>query len=155
LRRIRDVLHKARRVFWTAVAWHRFGSFFGTHGKRPTPKERPKAVPGHRTPKFRPGKPSHLAAFEVENCYRKLPTVLLDFPRECRRIESIHQGPLTWRSGVACSWKIRHKLLLGMGLVVANMALLLGGTLHGLASYRDVMGTTESKVEELEAAVWL
>jgi two-component system NtrC family sensor kinase len=43
--------------------------------------------------------------------------------------------------------------MLGMGLVVAIMALLLGGTLYGLASYRAAMGTCESKLEELNLAV--
>lgn len=42
--------------------------------------------------------------------------------------------------------------MLGMGLVVAIMALLLGGTLYGLASYRAAMGTCESKLEELKRA---
>ena len=53
---------------------------------------------------------------------------------------------------MACTWRIRHKLMLGMGLVVAIMALLLGGTLYGLASYRAAMGTCESKLEELKFA---
>lgn len=53
---------------------------------------------------------------------------------------------------MACSWRIRHKLMLGMGLVVAIMALLLGGTLYGLADYRAAMGTCESKLEELKLA---
>ena len=43
--------------------------------------------------------------------------------------------------------------MLGMGLVIAIMALLLGGTLYGLASYRAAMGTCESKLEELNLAV--
>src|SRR6266849_6798031 len=43
--------------------------------------------------------------------------------------------------------------MLGMFLVVLIMALLLGGTLHGLASYRAVMGTCDSKLEELGLAV--
>src|SRR5690242_4352463 len=45
--------------------------------------------------------------------------------------------------------------MLGMGLVVAIMALLLGGTLHGLTSYRHAMGTFDSKLEELGKAVKL
>ena len=56
---------------------------------------------------------------------------------------------------MACTWRIRHKLMLGMTLVIAIMALLLGGTLHGLTSYRAVMATCESKLEELDKAVKL
>jgi two-component system, NtrC family, sensor kinase len=54
---------------------------------------------------------------------------------------------------VACSWRIRHKLILGMSLVAAVMALLLGGTLHGLETFRACMGVYESKLEELDLAV--
>src|SRR5207237_336786 len=39
-----------------------------------------------------------------------------------------HGGP-----GVAFRWRIRHKLMLGLGLVIGVMALLLAGTLYGLA----------------------
>ena len=42
--------------------------------------------------------------------------------------------------------------MLGMGLVVAIMALLLGGTLYGLASYRAAMGTCVRKLDELALA---
>ena len=45
--------------------------------------------------------------------------------------------------------------MLGMSLVIAIMALLLGGTLHGLASYRATMGTCDSKLRELGKAVLL
>jgi two-component system NtrC family sensor kinase len=54
---------------------------------------------------------------------------------------------------VACSWRIRHKLILGMSLVAAVMALLLGGTLHGLESFRRTMGVYDSKLVELDYAV--
>jgi two-component system NtrC family sensor kinase len=53
---------------------------------------------------------------------------------------------------VAYQWRIRHKLLLGMGLVVAIMALLLVGTLKGLSSFRLTMRTFDSKLEELKEA---
>ena len=56
---------------------------------------------------------------------------------------------------MACTWRIRHKLMLGMLLVLLIMALLLGGTLHGLASYRSVMATCERKLDELEIATQL
>ena len=42
--------------------------------------------------------------------------------------------------------------MLGMFLVVAIMALLLGGTLYGLASYRTAMGVCQSKLDELKLA---
>jgi signal transduction histidine kinase len=54
--------------------------------------------------------------------------------------------------GVACNWRIRHKLFLGLGLVVAVMALLLTGTLKGLASYRATMRTFTTRLEELREA---
>jgi signal transduction histidine kinase len=53
---------------------------------------------------------------------------------------------------VACTWRIRHKLILGMGLVVAIMALLLAGTLNGLSSYKTTMRVLNSKLAELEKA---
>src|SRR5438132_7301574 len=43
--------------------------------------------------------------------------------------------------------------MLGMGLIGAIMALLLGGTLYGLASYRAAMGTCTSKLAEHELVV--
>lgn len=53
---------------------------------------------------------------------------------------------------MACHWRIRHKLLFGLGLVAGLIALLLGGTLYGLASYRATMKSIDSKVAELRAA---
>jgi two-component system, NtrC family, sensor kinase len=53
---------------------------------------------------------------------------------------------------VTCNWRIRHKLLLGLALVMAIMGLLLAGTLKGLASYRATMHTIKSKLVELEDA---
>jgi two-component system NtrC family sensor kinase len=60
---------------------------------------------------------------------------------------------------VPSRWRIRHKLLLGVALVVAVMALLLGGTLRGLWSYYVTTNSIRAKlhelvaVEELKAAV--
>jgi two-component system, NtrC family, sensor kinase len=54
--------------------------------------------------------------------------------------------------GVAGAWRIRHKLMLGLGLVVAIIALLLLGTYKGLASYLATVKTMDSKVSELKAA---
>lgn len=53
---------------------------------------------------------------------------------------------------MARPWRIRHKLMLGLGLVVAIMALLLVGTLKGLISYIDTTRTLERKlIEQTEA----
>lgn len=53
---------------------------------------------------------------------------------------------------MAYRWRIRHKLMLGMGLVVGIIALLLAGTVYGLASYRATMKSIDSKVAEMRAA---
>jgi two-component system NtrC family sensor kinase len=53
---------------------------------------------------------------------------------------------------VARPWRIRHKLMVGLGLVVGIMFLLLGGTLFGLVSYMATMKTVDSKVLELQKA---
>ena len=53
---------------------------------------------------------------------------------------------------MACQWGIRHKLMLGLGLVVGIMALQLGGTLYGMISFRDAMQTFNKKFHELKAA---
>jgi signal transduction histidine kinase len=49
---------------------------------------------------------------------------------------------------VAFRWRIRHKLMLGLGLVVGLLALLLAGSFYGLASGRNTMKSTESKHQE-------
>jgi signal transduction histidine kinase len=49
---------------------------------------------------------------------------------------------------VAFRWRIRHKLMLGLGLVVGLIALLLAGSLYGLASFRNTMKSIESKNRE-------
>jgi two-component system NtrC family sensor kinase len=53
---------------------------------------------------------------------------------------------------VARRWRIRHKLLLGLGLVVGIMVLLLLGTLRGLWSYYLTMNGIRSKMNELKEA---
>ena len=50
---------------------------------------------------------------------------------------------------MACQWRIRHKLMLGLGLVIAVLGLLVAGTLKGLASYRSTMQSIDSKLSEL------
>src|SRR5947209_5232517 len=56
------------------------------------------------------------------------------------------------RAGVASQWRIRHKLMLGLGLVVGIMALLLGGTLRGLWSYYVTVNSIRNRLAELKAA---
>jgi two-component system, NtrC family, sensor kinase len=60
-----------------------------------------------------------------------------------------------WQGGrsVACRWRIRHKLMLGLALVVGIMALLLAGTLQGLMAYLTTVKNIDSKLNELQAAV--
>jgi signal transduction histidine kinase len=53
---------------------------------------------------------------------------------------------------VAFRWRIRHKLILGLGLVVLITVLLLAGTFKGLASYMATMKTMSSKLAELRKA---
>jgi signal transduction histidine kinase len=55
-------------------------------------------------------------------------------------------------SALARRWRIRHKMTLGLALVVGIMALLLGGTLKGLLSYRWTMKTINSRLTELKSA---
>lgn len=52
---------------------------------------------------------------------------------------------------MASRWRIRHKLLLGLGLVVVVMALLLLGTLRGLWSYYLTMNSIRVRLAELVA----
>lgn len=56
---------------------------------------------------------------------------------------------------MACKWRIRHKMVLGMALVVAIMAVLLMGAVKGLQGFRFAMRAVESKLAELEKAVAL
>jgi two-component system NtrC family sensor kinase len=53
---------------------------------------------------------------------------------------------------VASQWRIRHKLMLGLALVVGVMALLLGGTLRGLWSYYTTINVIRCKQAELKQA---
>jgi len=55
---------------------------------------------------------------------------------------------------VAFRWRIRHKLMLGLGLVVVIITVLLGGALYGLWSYRATMKSIESKLIEQRAAAY-
>lgn len=50
---------------------------------------------------------------------------------------------------MARPWRLRHKLVLGLALVVGGVALLLGGTLFGLSSYAFAMRGTDRKLDEM------
>jgi signal transduction histidine kinase len=50
---------------------------------------------------------------------------------------------------VARRWRLRNKLLLGLGLVVGSVGLLLAGTIQGLTSNVATMNTADSKIAEL------
>jgi signal transduction histidine kinase len=52
---------------------------------------------------------------------------------------------------LACQWRIRHKLMLGLGLVVGVVGVLLAGALMGLASYQTTVKMFDSKLQELDA----
>ncbi len=49
---------------------------------------------------------------------------------------------------MAKRWRIRHKLLLGLGLVLSTFALVLAGAVQGLTSYMSTMNTLDSKYAE-------
>ena len=50
---------------------------------------------------------------------------------------------------MARRWRLRNKLLLGLGLVVGCVGTLIAGTAYGLSSYRSTMKTNDSKLAEL------
>ena len=56
---------------------------------------------------------------------------------------------------MARPWQLRHKLIFGLALVVASVALLLGGALLGLSSYFETMDTTQRKLSEMQIVVQL
>jgi two-component system, NtrC family, sensor kinase len=53
---------------------------------------------------------------------------------------------------VARPWHLRHKLLLGLALVIAILGTLLGGSVQGLSSYITTMKITDAKLAELQFA---
>ena len=56
---------------------------------------------------------------------------------------------------MARPWRLRHKLVLGLALVVGSVALLLGGALFGLSSYLETMQTTQRKLDRMQIVVQL
>lgn len=56
---------------------------------------------------------------------------------------------------MARPWRLRHKLGLGLALVVGSVALLLGGALFGLSSYVDTMQVTQRKLDEMQIVIQL
>jgi len=53
---------------------------------------------------------------------------------------------------VAQRWRIRHKLLLGLGLVLGAFALMLTGTVQSLTSYMETMKVLDNKLAEKDEA---
>lgn len=53
---------------------------------------------------------------------------------------------------MASAWRIRHKLILGLALVVGIMAVLLTGSLKGLRAYSATLKSVDSKLAELAKA---
>jgi signal transduction histidine kinase len=53
---------------------------------------------------------------------------------------------------LACRWRIRHKLMIGLGLVVLILGILVLGTFKGLASYQATTKSIDSKLVELSEA---
>ncbi len=53
---------------------------------------------------------------------------------------------------MAFRWRIRHKLMLGLGLVVGIIAFLLAGTIYGVASFRLIMKGYGCKQVEMTKA---
>lgn len=74
--------------------------------------------------------------------------------REGNRLYGTQFGPdaVPGQGGpvVARPWRLRHKLLLGLALVLAILGTLLAGSLLGLRSYIDTTKTTDSKLSELQ-----
>jgi len=53
---------------------------------------------------------------------------------------------------LACRWRIRHKLMIGLALVIGILGLLLAGTLKGLLAYSATTSSIDSKLVELSFA---
>jgi two-component system NtrC family sensor kinase len=51
---------------------------------------------------------------------------------------------------VARPWRLRHKLVLGLALVIASIGLLLAGALFGLSSYVEAGRVTEDKLHSIQ-----
>lgn len=56
---------------------------------------------------------------------------------------------------MARPWRLRHKLVLGLLLVVASVALLLGAAVFGLSSYFDTGRVTQRKLVEMQIVLQL
>lgn len=52
-------------------------------------------------------------------------------------------------------WRLRHKLVLGLLLVVGSVGLLLGGALFAQSSYLETMQTTQQKLSEMQVVIQL
>lgn len=56
---------------------------------------------------------------------------------------------------MARPWRLRHKLGLGLALVVGSVVLLLAGAIFGLSSYVETMHVTQRKLDEMQIVVLL
>ena len=52
-------------------------------------------------------------------------------------------------------WQLRHKLSLGLGLVVASIGLVCGGALFGLSAYNDAMRTAVENLNLMQVVAIL
>lgn len=56
---------------------------------------------------------------------------------------------------MARAWRLRHKLVFSLTLVVGSVGLLLAGAIYGLSSYLDAIRTTDRKVDEIQQVAQL
>ena len=56
---------------------------------------------------------------------------------------------------MAWRWRIRHKLMIGLGLVAGIIGLILAGTVYGLVKFRGTMKGVDNKVAEMSEAYQL
>src|SRR5207248_10554214 len=86
-----------------------------------------------------------------KSCSRFVRTLLVESPRLAGPPAHGRAGRAARRTPpVARPRRLRHKLMLGLALVVGSVGLLLGGTLYGINAYLTTVKTTERKLEELQ-----
>lgn len=66
----------------------------------------------------------------------------------------VSHSSVPMRSG-SRPWRLRHKLVLGLLLVVASVGLLLGGALFAQSSYLETMQSTQQKLSEMQVIIQL
>ncbi|CAN5165231.1 hypothetical protein BH11PLA2_BH11PLA2_43000 [soil metagenome] len=67
--------------------------------------------------------------------------------------QSLMDEALASENLVARPWRLRHKLIFGLALVVGCIALLLGGALFGLSAFVDASNTTSHKLVLIQNVV--